>query len=71
MFGNLPVSLSNEIQTNILKTLKGASEEDIFALEIFKDFRINMYNNTIHELINWFVRMISRVSIVKFMYYRH
>ena len=51
VFGNLPVSLSNEIQTNILKTLKGASEEDIFALEIFKDFRINMYNNTIHELI--------------------
>ena len=51
VYGQLPVSLSNNIQTTVFDILKSLSEKDIFDIEIFKDFRINFYNNSIFELI--------------------
>jgi len=52
IFSKLPVSLVNTIQTKIFDILKELGNEEIFAMEIFKDFKLNLYNKSIYEVIN-------------------
>ena len=51
VYSQLPVSLSNAIQSKVFDTLKILAEKEIFSMEIFQGFRINFYNNSIFELI--------------------
>ena len=58
-YGQLPVSLSNIIQTKVFDILKTLSEKEIFDIEILQTFRINFYNNSIFE----FVKILSSYDI--------
>lgn len=50
-FDKLPVSLTNSIQTKIFDMLNTISTKEIFNIDIFRDFRINFYDNSIFDII--------------------
>ena len=51
IYNKLPVSMTNKIQSKIFDILKDLAEKELFGIDLFKDFRINFYNNSIFELI--------------------
>ena len=55
IYDKLPVSVTNSIQSKIFDILKNLGEKEIFGMDVFRDFRLNFYNNSVFD----FIKLIS------------
>lgn len=53
-YDNIPASLSLQIQEKILKAHEILSKKEIFGIEVFKDFKLNFFDDSLFELIKLF-----------------
>ena len=53
LFDLLPVSLQNIIQTNIVSLLQKISDEPLFELQEFSNYKFEFYNSTIQDIIRF------------------
>jgi len=51
VYNKLPVSMSNKIQSKIFDILKILAEKEIFGVEVFQNFRLLFYNNSLFDLV--------------------
>lgn len=51
LFNTLPLSLTTKIKKNILKIFEILDGKNIFGFEYFKNFKLNIYNNSYVEII--------------------
>jgi len=51
MFNQLPITLTTQIQSRVFEILKSLMEREIFTMDVLRDFKFNLYNNSIFELI--------------------
>ena len=67
IYHKLPVSVTNSIQSKIFDILKNLGEKEIFGMDVFRDFRLNFYNNSVFVFIKLFIWIcISIFFFIKF-----
>jgi hypothetical protein len=53
LFNNLPLSITEKIKNNILTILDNMNHYDYFNIDFFKNFKINIYNESYLEMIKF------------------